>query len=238
MSLFQDIAQSINPGGIDDLKAVIAKRGGLAHPNRFGMFMTLPSLINTDIQGHLISAATGNFNVKDLFNDPRDVALLCESASLPSKIITSFDYAYKGYKQNIKIPSGCFNEDVTLTFLLTNDYYAKKMFNQWQNGVMTPETYTAAYEEDYKSDVTIFQMDENGAQIYGIKLRNAYPLSVNAITLDNTASSSIQRMSVVLTYEEAVTEGALESMFSSVKTGVFGSAKSTLRKFGFGGSPI
>ena len=48
-------------------------------------------------------------NVKDLFNDPRDVALLCESASLPSKIITSFDYAYKGYKQNIKIPSGCFN---------------------------------------------------------------------------------------------------------------------------------
>ena len=78
MSLFTDIADTLSPGSIDDLKATIGKRGGIAKTNRFAIFMSPPdsSLLNINIQDIGISLISGTFNAKSLVNDPRDIGLL------------------------------------------------------------------------------------------------------------------------------------------------------------------
>ena len=123
---------SILGNSINDLKASISKHGGLAQTNRFAIYMQPPaaSLLNLDLQGSIASAISGNFKFGSLINDPRDMSLLCESCTLPGRQITTIEY--QSVRQSNKIPYGYFNEDVTFTYLLTQDYYIKKIFDKYR----------------------------------------------------------------------------------------------------------
>ena len=94
MGLFKDIKNTINPSTIDDLKATIGKRGGISQPNRFSITMTPPTqtLLNLDLQSMAASALSGTFSLGGLVNDPRDITILCESCSLPGRLIQTGDY--------------------------------------------------------------------------------------------------------------------------------------------------
>ena len=71
MSLFGTLKKLAVNGGkggeIDDLKAIIGKRAGLARQNRFVVIMNSPasSLINTDFQGLIGQALSGNIGLND-----------------------------------------------------------------------------------------------------------------------------------------------------------------------------
>ena len=129
MGLFDSIKKLASNGGqghrVDDLKAIIGKRGGIAKTNRFVVIMTPPqaTLINTDWQGLIGSAISGNLGFSDFFNDPRDMAMLCRSCSLPGRSINTLEFPREGYKNQIKYPYSYVNEDVSFNFMLTNDYY-------------------------------------------------------------------------------------------------------------------
>ena len=222
MSLFTDIADTLSPGSIDDLKATIGKRGGIAKTNRFAIFMSPPdsSLLNINIQDIGISLISGTFNAKSLINDPRDIGLLCESCSIPGRQIQTMEHSY--FRQAVKVPNNYINEDVTFTFLLTNDYYMKKMFDKWSQLIIDPESYKLNYNGVYQRDITIQQLNEKNVPVYGIKLKNAYPVSVSSIELSNTGENSIQKLSVTMTYEDFEPEGGLSSALSGIKNAIGG----------------
>ena len=79
---------------IDDLKAEINNRGGIGRTNRFNVIFTPPTqaLINIDFGAILGSLIRGDFNKNQLITDPRSLTLLCESASLPSRSMTTKDF--------------------------------------------------------------------------------------------------------------------------------------------------
>tara|TARA_X000001316_G_C921695_1_gene36243 strand:- start:1505 stop:2194 length:690 start_codon:yes stop_codon:yes gene_type:complete len=219
MAFLDNLTNAVTPTGIDNLKGVLSKRGGLAKTNRFAIFMQPPSqsLLNLSIQDFAASSLSGNFNVSSFVNDPRDIAILCESCSLPGKSIQTLEYNELGYRQPIKYPSGYSNEDVTFSFNLTGDYYIKKMFDKWTNAVIDPETYTIYYDTEYKTDVVIQQLNEQNIPIYGVKLRNAYPINVTSVELNNSSTDSTQKLGVTLTYDDFTEEGALKSALSGVR---------------------
>ena len=124
---------------IDNLKATIAKKGGVAMQNRFQVFFTPPtansvkSLLNSDpkvLVGDIAKNAISGGSIRNMIPDPRDISILCESVNLPGRQITTIDY--QAEKQSIKIPYSAINEDVTMSFILTNDYYMKKLFDDWE----------------------------------------------------------------------------------------------------------
>ena len=117
---------------------------------------------------------------------------------------------------------GYINEDVSFTFHLTGDYYVKKMFDAWSNVCLDPDTYTVPYDEEYKSDVIIQQLNEQNLPIYGIKLRNAFPIQVAGIELNNNSTDTTQKLNVTLAYDDFTPEGAMKSLLGGVK-GLFGS---------------
>jgi len=175
---------------IQQFVALIANKGGVAKKNRFRIRIYL----NNELAPLSASGDGG-----------RDMSLLCESASFPSKTITSIDYSI--WRNPIKIPTGFTNEDVTVVFHLTNDYYIKNIFDLWLNSIVDVDTYFAAYDTKFKTTVEIFQLDEQDRAVYGVTLKDAYPISMSAVELDNTVTNVTQKLTVDFTYSTWVPAG-------------------------------
>jgi len=223
MSLVNKVQGIISPTTIDDFKSVISRRSGLAPANRFAIFMSPPSqtLLNLDLQNVASNLLSGNFGAGQLVNDPRDIAILCESCSLPGRQIQTLEHQNRNYRQSVKEPQGYFNEDVNFVFHLTNDYHMKKVFNRWLDLIIDPETYQVAYKNEFVSDVTIQQLNQQNVPVYGVKLKNAFPVTVNTIELNNS-STETQKLNVTLTYEDYETEGSIASSIGGVKNVIGG----------------
>jgi hypothetical protein len=129
-----------------------------------------------------------------------DWSVECESATLPGRQIMSLDYQIN--RQPIKVATGYMNEDVTLTFLVTNDFRVVKYFKDWIGQTIEQESYRLKYLDTYRKDVVIEQLDKNNVSIGKVQLRNAWPVTLNALNLDNTAENSPQKLVVTLTYED------------------------------------
>jgi len=222
MSFIRQITNAITPTSIDALKGTISKRGGAARANRFAIFMTPPnsSFLNLDLQGAASSLLSGSFSASSFVNDPRDISMLCESCSLPSREITTLDY--QQFRQSIKLPNGYNVSDIDFTFLLTNDYYARKFFDKWINSVVDVETYGMAYRDEYSCDVVIQQLNEQNVPVYGVRLINAYPIAVQSVELNQTSESTIQKQTVTFTFEDFKPEGAITSAIAGIGTTIGG----------------
>ena len=204
---------------IDKLTSTIGKRGGVAKQNRFQVIFTPP-------QGSLLSGAgsvgalISGGGLKSMINDPRDISMLCENVTIPGRQITTLDYTAE--KQAVKIPYSFINEDVTCTFLLTNDYYMKTMFDNWMEQVFDDKKFTAKFKKDFTSDVVIQQLNSKDVPVYGVRLENAFPTTVAGITLDNNSESAVQKMNVTFSYDNYVPEGPLSSTLSGLRSAISG----------------
>ena len=202
---------------IDNLKSTISKRGGLAKTNRFQIFFTPPQGNLLSTQG-LVGAITSGGGLKSMVNDPRDISLLCENVTIPGRQIATLDY--QADKQAVKIPYSFINEDVTCSFLLTNDYYMKTMFDDWLEQVFNTESYRAKFKKDFTSDVVIQQLNEKNIPVYGVRLENAFPTTITGIALDNNSESAVQKISVTFSYDNYVPEGPLSSTASAFRSAI------------------
>ena len=207
---------------IDNLKATISKKGGVAMQNRFQIFFQPPtansmkSLLNSDpkvLVGSLAKNAVTGGSPLNIIPDPRDISILCESVNLPGRQITTIDY--QAEKQSIKIPYSAINEDVTMSFILTNDYYMKKLFDDWQSAVFDMNRYRAGYKKDFTTDIVIQQLNQQNIPIYSVRLEGAFPVTIGAINLDNNSENTIQKMTVTLSYENYVPEDIVDTALST-----------------------
>ena len=208
MSIFsqvRDYTGDATGHSIDALKSAISRKGGVAQANMFGIYMSQP-FINRDLNAIGTSILAGNTDITQPYNDPRDVSFLCESCSLPGRSIATNDYTT--WNSNAKkVPYGFINEDVTFTFILTQDYSMKRFFDNWMSNIIDFDTSRAKYLNDFVEDVNIIQMSKNGTPIYNVRLIDAYPITVNAIELSTASENTVQKLTVTLTYKNFKEEG-------------------------------
>jgi len=178
-------------GPIDQLKGEISKRG-LANPNRFLAFFNVPAYVADD--------------VKDL-NQSRSLNILCESITFPGKQIETIDYSM--YRNPLKIPSGFINDEVSVTFRLTEDFFVKKVFERWQAGIIDQRTYKARYLEEYVSDIVFDHQDKQDNTKYSITLRDCYPVTVGAIEKSHETTDAALRMTVTFACRDVIANTAL-----------------------------
>jgi len=201
---------------IDNLKSVVAKKGGLARPNRFNVIFTPPSqsILNLDVGSIIGSVLSGNFEADNLINDPRDISLLCQSVTLPGRNISTFDH--QDFKQSNKFPYTFIDGDVTISFLLTNDYYMRKMFDNWMSNIFSADSYIVGYKKNYAVDLIIQQLDQKNTPVYGTKLEKAFPTAIDSTELSQDGQEVV-RMSVTFAYDKFVPEGPLSSTGSGIR---------------------
>jgi len=201
---------------IDNLKSVVAKKGGLARPNRFNVIFTPPSqsILNLDVGSIIGSVLSGNFEADNLINDPRDISLLCQSVTLPGRNISTFEH--QDFKQSNKFPYTFIDDDVTISFLLTNDYYMRKMFDNWMSNIFSADSYIVGYKKNYAVDLIIQQLDQKNTPVYGTKLEKAFPTAIESTELSQDGQEVV-RMSVTFAYDKFVPEGPLSSTGSGIR---------------------
>ena len=168
------------PANIDSLKSTIGRRTGLAKANRFAVYMNLPR-VSIDVGSIITNVVSGNFNPLQVLNDPRDISLLCETATLPGRSIATNEYQTNMKAR--KMPYGYISDYVSFTFLLTGDYYIKDVF---------------------VSEVEIQQLNDQNIPVYSCKLRKAFPINISTVDLGNTNENTVSRVTVTFAYDDWV----------------------------------
>ena len=205
---------------IDSIKSVISKKGGLAPQNRFQVIFAPPavSLLNLNPENIVGSIISGGFSIQNLINDPRDISILCSKATLPGRTISTFD-ADMHVQQN-KYPQTFIDEEVSMTFRLTNDYYIKNMFETWMSGIFDTESYRVGFKNDYSVDVVIQQLNQKNIPVYGVRMEKCFPTNLSSVELDNTADNTMQEVTVTWAYDKFKPEGPLSSTASALRSAV------------------
>ena len=218
------------------MKSTINRRGGVARGNRYAVYITHPSkgmnsFLKFDPATLLSNLISGDgVNLGDFISDPRDMFLLCQSASLPGKRITTTEATHN--HNRTKKPYSMMTEEVTMSFLLTNDYYVKRYFDMWQNMIIddSGDHYKTMYKRDYSTDVTIQQLSTSNDFVpgYSIQLLNAYPIQVSSVELSNGGDGLLE-VSVTWEYDNWKTVGLTDG-FSNLAGGLLESLKTTMRQ--------
>ena len=203
----------------------INSKGGLAKPSRFQVILpippyiaqfiknsliekilNLPNSIMTDV-GDAINNALGSGSESSNVNaNPtvsRYLSLQCESAELPGKNLITDDV--KIYGPTFKVPYQTQYSDTTLTFICTNDFYERKLFERWMEAIMPTDTNNLRFPKGEKSryltNIKIIQYDDFIKRIFIVELIDAFPIGIASQAL-NWTEDNFHRLSVQFAYQK------------------------------------
>lgn len=130
---------------VDQLKSVIGSGGGVAKSNIFRV--TLPSL----------GEANGNSS--------REYNLLCKAANIPGKSVATTERVIGPISADVA--NGIVYADVSLTFMVLNDYGIKDYFDRWQSLAFSQDKYELGYKGDYVKTIKIEALKQGfGLPVY------------------------------------------------------------------------
>ena len=153
----------------------------LARPNKFDVLIPLPQ------------------NVWDIRTSPQQLALRCENAELPSRTMGTVEQKF-GSNPSQKFPYHTAYNDMTLTFIVSDDMSEKIVFDNWLEYINPTSTFDFNYKDNYSTTITITQYDVKNEQSYAVTLIKAYPISVNQLDLD-WSSEEHHKLTVVFAYD-------------------------------------
>ncbi len=202
--------------------ANIRRHDGPARPCKFQVVLPIPTYIGQFISmsllqqlldlGGTIQDLTSSF-INNIFSgedsaktsDPavtRYLGMQCEQAELPGVSLLTADA--KVYGPTYKVPYQKQFNDMNMTFICTNDFYEKKLFDKWIECIMPPDTNNLRYAKGsnsrYLTDITVIQFDEFIKQIYAVKLIDAFPVSVSSMPL-SWSDDGAHRLTVSFSYQ-------------------------------------
>ncbi len=205
----------------------IRGKDGLAKPCRFEVILPIPPYVNQFIGNSVIEKILNLPN--SVFNDVSDaigsafgaggaadeysktsnssmsryLALQCENAELPGRTTATADV--KIYGPTFKVPYQTQYGDTTLTFLCTNDFFERKLFERWMECIHPSDTNNVRYAKGEKSryltNIKIIQYDEFIKQIFAVELLDAFPIGIAGQPL-NWSEEGFHRLSIQFAYQK------------------------------------
>jgi hypothetical protein len=237
--------------------ANIRGKDGLAKPSRFEVVLPIPPYIGqfvgnsiiekilnfpnsvfTDVSDAIGSAfgRQGEQDEQSRTSNPstsRYLALQCESAELPGKTLATADV--KIYGPTFKVPYQTQYGDTSFTFLCTNDFFERKLFDRWTEAIMPSDTNNLRFPKGqstrYMTNIKIIQYDEFIKQIYAVELIDAFPIGISPQSL-SWSDENFHRLQIQFAYQKyrVIYDGTYD--LAAAATAVFGSAASRLLPFG------
>jgi len=202
----------------------IKGKGGLARPCRYEVIIPIPAYIGQAIGNSFLEKIL-NFpnsifsDVSDAINSAlgsesqgmksanpsmsRYLALQCESAEIPGRTLETADARI--YGPSFKVPYRMQYTDTNLTFLCTNEFYERKLFERWMEAIIPSDTNNPRFPKSdatrYLTNIRIVQYDDFVRQIYAVELIDAFPVGVAPQAL-SWAEEGFHRLSVSFAYQK------------------------------------
>lgn len=218
-------------------------KDGPAKPSRFEVVIPLPKYISDFVPNNIIEnllnlpnaifgtvtdaigSATGQSPVGANSTLSRYLALQCETAELPGR--TLMTHEAKVYGPTYKVPYQSQYNEMTLTFLCTNEFWERKLFDRWIEAIMPSDTNNMRYAKDektrYMTPIKVIQYDDFIKQIYAVELIDAFPIGISAQPL-SWSEDGFHRLSVQFAYQR----------YKPVYTGSYDIAAAAAALFGVG----
>ena len=149
--------------------------------------------------------AKGNrYSVKFSQGDANKLNIMCDSVSWPGRQVATSDYST--YMRPYRRPYSFINEDITINFILTNDWYAWNYLNSWQGLIINKidqatGSYTINLKSDYVRDITIEHLNEKDKVMKSIKITGAFPITLNSLDLSNASENTVLRCTATFAYD-------------------------------------
>lgn len=178
------------PSSIDKFRATLTNTG-LGRPNNFIVNFSLPNYVSTSISA----------DIKSLFgvtSFDSDLGLLCNEASLPSRKLNTVEVKTSGFSR--KVPNNYTYEDITFSFIDTNDHLAYNIFSNWMDGINNPYTNSGKFYDDYTSDIKVNLLDKENKTTKYISMIKAYPISIDSLPLSWESSEGYNKVKVTFNY--------------------------------------
>lgn len=230
----------------------IRGKDGLAKPSRFQVILPIPPYVN-EFVGNSVIEKILNFP-NSIFSDissainkfigeegpsgysatsnsslTRYLALQCESAELPGKTLATADV--KIYGPTFKVPYQTQYTDTSLTFICTNDFYERKLFDQWMEAIHPTDTNNLRFPKGersrYMTNIKIIQYDDFIKEIYAVELLDAFPIGVAPQSL-SWSDDGFHRLSIQFAYQKFRTIPKSNYDIGQAATSLFGSAASRI----------
>ena len=197
-------------------------KDGPAKPSRFEVILPIPQYISNFVGSSILESLVNLPNsiiasITDITNTnpteeqsktsnaslSRYLALQCETAELPGK--TLMTHEAKVYGPIFKVPYMSQYGDTNLTFICTNDFYERKLFERWLEAINPTDTNNLRYAKGektrYMTNIKIIQYDDFIKQIFAIELIDAFPIGIAAQPL-SWAEDTFHRLTVQFAYQK------------------------------------
>lgn len=156
---------------------------GFSKPNRFEVEIFSPDGANDDL-----------------------VSLWCQSVELPGRTMESQPND-NIYGPTHEIAQGIvLNGTIAMTFLLDESLEIKRYFDNWQKKIYNPLTYDMYYYADYVKDISIKQLDRNENVVFKCKVFEAFPKTIELISLDANSRSEASKLSISMAFRDWIEE--------------------------------
>lgn len=159
-------------------KIIAAFRQGFAKPNRYQVIM--PGVQSTELMD-----------------------IMCDSVTWPGRQISTNE-VYTDMKAS-KRAYAFIPDDVTISFMVSNDWSTWNYLNTWHNSVIGnlegENNFIVNFKNDYQRQIVIRHLDEEDMIRKEIVLKGAFPTTLSSIDLGNQNENTIMRVTATFSYE-------------------------------------
>ena len=153
----------------------------------------------------------------------RMLTMRCENAELPGRTIATTTAKIYGVEE--KFPYMTSFNDMSLTFIVSDNMKEKKFFDAWLDWINPNTSYNIKYKQDYSVALRINQYNVKNQVSYSVDLIDAFPIAVNQMDL-NWSSDGYHKLTVTFAYTswrdnslETLAMNYLENFLSDSVTG-------------------
>ena len=188
--------------------ANVRAKDGLAKPSRFEVVLPIPTYIGSFV---------GNSIIEKILNFPNSVF---------NDVTDAIGSAFGNQTQY---------GDISLTFLCTNDFFERKLFDRWMEAIHPSDTNNLRFPKGqatrYMTNIKIIQYDDFIKQIYAVELIDAFPIGVAPQAL-SWGEDGFHRLQVQFAYQKLRVQYEGTYNLAAAATALFGAAGSRLLPFG------
>ena len=156
----------------------------LARSSKFDVFIPVPVML------------------APMINVGKNLHLRCESTELPGRTLETHDARI--YGPSFKVPYRMQYNDTSFTFICTNDFYERKLFDRWLEAMIPSDTNNARFPKSnasrFLTNIRIIQYDDVVRQIFAVDLIDAFPVGIAPQAL-SWGDDGFHRLSVSFAYQ-------------------------------------
>ena len=156
---------------VSDFMSKLENQGSFAKRNKFTVEITTPNSLISSVH-------------------PATIEFLVKTVSFPARSFGSTTYR-SGGKFALEVPYEVTEENVSITFLGTNDWKARKFWYDWHEHIQSNSSYNMQYYKKFIGTITISVYNEeaqvaggtDGQATHKVTLHECWPKTIGAIEL-------------------------------------------------------